>query len=107
MKNYSWSPHFWYVLDTIAKRVQPEDDDNEVRTIIMGIGKYLPCKDCKDHFMDYCGRNPVEKSNLRKWLAGLRSEIVKTPKKGCCGKAMVVRPKGEGTLLSLQRLTNS
>jgi hypothetical protein len=105
MSNYAWSQHYWYVLESLTRQIGPEDDIDEIRVILYGIGKYLPCMTCREHFKEFVESFPLDKDNVKRWVFILKNKVLGL-KTGCCGRNKVSNEKNKKTPMTkrLQQL---
>lgn len=82
MDNKLWYNSYWYVIGDIIRQTNQMNVEESLDALKI-IGKYIPCLECKIHYLDYLERNrTLDKS----WLVGLKGEIERNKSRRRCGK---------------------
>lgn len=76
-----WSSQFWFVLESIVSH-KNKISDEELRTVVIGIGKFLHCGKCRDHFAKYAEDNLLTNDTAQQWMEGLKKSIDSTKSSG-------------------------
>ena len=116
-----WANHYWYVIGSIAKEVEKDNNRDEklIEKTIQGICSYVPCEQCKKHFKEYVKENPIDVNNLNNWVnkyknatqrgttqrsTTQRGTTQRSVAGGCCGRSVYVGRKDESLMKKMQRM---
>jgi len=85
MNNNIWGPKAWVFLHTITFNYpnNPSNSDKKnYKNFFESLQFILPCKICKEHYINHIKDNPIDnyldtKENLVKWLIIIHNEVNK------------------------------
>ena len=85
LQNRLWGPALWKLLHSSAERIGskafkrlPQEESRIWSQLLRSLRFSLPCPQCKQHYLSYCGEYPLSsfsKEEVRIWLYRLHEAV--------------------------------